>query len=69
VLSIIPDVFCRWSSCKVISLCGALALRCSVDGLPSALYVLCGALVQRFSVNSSFSTLWLCVDHKTKDVL
>jgi hypothetical protein len=29
---------------------------------------LCGALAQRFSVNSSPSTLWLCVDHKTKDV-
>ena len=37
VWNISPDVFCRWSSFKVMSLCGVLPHRCSVDGSPSKL--------------------------------
>ena len=37
VWRISPEVFCRWFSFKVMSLCVALVLRCSVDGPPSKL--------------------------------
>jgi hypothetical protein len=37
VWNISPEVFCRLSSFKVMSLCGALTQRCSVVGPPSKL--------------------------------
>jgi len=39
VCSISPGMLCRWFSFKVMYMCGAFALRCSVDGPPSTLYV------------------------------
>ena len=37
VWSIRPGVLCRWSSFRVVFLCGVLDQRCSVDGPPSKL--------------------------------
>ena len=34
VWSISPEVFCSWFSFKVMSFCGVLAQKCSVDGSP-----------------------------------
>jgi hypothetical protein len=59
VWSINPEVFCRWFSFKVMSLCGALAQMCSVDGPPSKL-CLCA---EHFEGRPTTEHLWATVPH------